>query len=62
MSGRVPDEEAQVEATDDWQTGAAADASSSPAPGGESVTAATIFAPGLVSEATVPDARGAAEG
>jgi hypothetical protein len=61
VSGRVPDEEAQVEGTDDWTTGAASDASAAPAPGGEHLTAGTMFAPGLVSEATVNDARGAAE-
>jgi hypothetical protein len=62
VSGQVPDKEAQVEATDDWKAGAAGDASPAPAPGGESVKAGTIFAPGLVSEATMNDARGAAEG
>ena len=61
MSDRVPDDEAQVEATDDWLTGAAADAPAVPAPGGEHLTAATMFAPGLVSEATVENATDAAE-
>jgi hypothetical protein len=61
MSGQVPGDEAQVEAADDWKTGAASDESAAPAPGGEHLTAGTMFAPGLVSEATVNDARGAAE-
>src|SRR3954447_14364713 len=52
MSRRMPKEEAQVEATDDWREGAASDASTAPTPGGEHLTAGTIFAPGLVSEAT----------
>jgi hypothetical protein len=56
MSGGLPDDEAQVEATDDWLTGAERDAAAAPAPGGEHLTAATMFAPGLVSEATVENA------
>jgi hypothetical protein len=63
VSGQVPDDETQVEAADDWQAGAASDASTAPEPSGEDLTAATIFAPGLVSEATIPDPTGpAAEG
>ena len=62
MSGQVPDEEAQVEAADGRQAGAASDASTAPEPSGEDLTAATIFAPGLVSEATTNDGRGPAKG
>lgn len=49
----MPDDEAEVEAGDDWQASAASDASAAPEPGGEHLTAGTMFAPGLVSEATV---------
>lgn len=56
MSDRLPDEEAQVDATGDWTSGGAVDAA--PGPSGEGLTPATVFAPGLVSEATIP--RGAA--
>ncbi len=64
MSDRVPEEESQVDATDDWATGAADASAGSGAqgPGGETLTAATMFAPGLVPEATTDDARGPAEG
>jgi hypothetical protein len=60
VSERTPDEEAQVDATDGWAAGAPADAM--PAPSGEDLTAGTMFAPGLVPEATEEDARGPAEG
>jgi hypothetical protein len=53
VSGQVPDAEAQVEAADGWRAGAASDATTAPAPNGEDLTAGTIFAPGLVSEATI---------
>ena len=46
----MPDEERQVEATDDWVAGAAA--AESPAQSAESLTPGTLFAPGLVQEAT----------
>jgi hypothetical protein len=65
MTDRMPDEEAQVEPSDDWARGAAADASAgsgAQSPGGETLTAATMFAPGAVSEATTDDGRGPAEG
>lgn len=61
----MPDEEAQLEPVDDWSAGGAADASAgsgAQGPGGETLSAATMFAPGMVSEATVEDARGPAEG
>jgi hypothetical protein len=52
VSGGVPHEESQVEATDGWASGGAAGEHPGPQPTGEDLTAGTIFAPGLVQEAT----------